>query len=253
MRFFSTTNYDDFKFMYGNRPVRKGTLAKVIRSIEQEGQLNEIEVNPTKEQGKWVIVDCQHRFTACRQLGIPVEVKVHKKDFTLRDLITTNTVRKNWSLSDVIKSYAELGLPHYVKLHDVYTDLHQRHNVSAMVVAKLAQGTLSESSAAKSKSNIWSASWEWVTNEDEVRAAIEDCARFKAVHPNCMTDIFVMCMHRLVIKEEKFNTSRLLNQAIKYPEKFILSNRKHDTLRMIEELYNWRKVQQNRLYIDLNL
>ena len=253
MRFFTTTNYEDFAFMPGNRTVSPLIVKKLSASIADEGQLNEIEVNPTKVNGKWVIIDGQHHFTVCKQLGIPVEVKVNKKDFSLRDLVTMNTVRKNWAIADVVASYASLGYPHYVRLNEVYLELKKKHGVSLLVLARLAHGTLAQSTSKHSKANLWDGSWEWKTDEATVRSVIEKCAKFKELRPNCLTDTFVICVFRLMKHDPQFKVKRLLSQAYKYPEKFIPASRKQDMMRMIEELYNWRKNSINRHYIDINL
>ena len=53
--------------------------------------------------------------------------------------------------------------------------------------------------------------------------------------------------------DPNFDPDRLLRQAKTFPWKFIRASRKIDMLRMIDELYNFRKKDNNRHRIDINL
>lgn len=101
---YSTTDYDKFKSIVGNRPVvQKGAHYKeVFASIEEEGQICPAIVNDRNE-----IIDGQHRLAICKQLGIPfVYVIGEGRGFT--DIAQANAGRK-WSIESFVYGYASNG------------------------------------------------------------------------------------------------------------------------------------------------
>lgn len=101
---YSTTNYDRFKTIVGNRPVvEKGAHYKeVLNSIKAEGQIVPAVVNDRNE-----IVDGQHRLAICRQLGIPF-VYVVGDGRGFEDIAQANAGRK-WSIDAFVYGYATNG------------------------------------------------------------------------------------------------------------------------------------------------
>ena len=56
MRFFETTDYDDFAFIDGNRPIVDSNVKRFVQIIKDGELHDEIQVNPTKVKGKWVLL-----------------------------------------------------------------------------------------------------------------------------------------------------------------------------------------------------
>ena len=56
-----------FKKIKGNRIVNKSNLNAIITSMEQQQLVSPIMINE-----KFEIIDGQHRFEACKELGLPV-------------------------------------------------------------------------------------------------------------------------------------------------------------------------------------
>lgn len=253
-RFFTTTKYDDFVLILGNRPINEPHVRKLMKDYEQDGEfIDEIHVNPTKVNGKWAVVDGQHRFTACRRMGVPVNVIIKRKDVELDEIQRINKLRKNWNLEDLIRSYAALGNEDYQRLLAVWEDLNAEYGIAPITVAYIAQGNLTNTQRKDSKNNVKEGNWKFVVPETEVRRVIRECAKFREVDDRCMTAIFITCIHRLLDTDPLFSVDRLLRQAQTFPWKFIRASRKVDMLRMIDELYNFRKKEDNRHRIDINL
>ena len=58
MRFFETTNYDDFVLIAGNREISQANVNRFKRIIQEDGDVyDDVQVNPTKVNGKWAIVE----------------------------------------------------------------------------------------------------------------------------------------------------------------------------------------------------
>ena len=135
MRFFETKNYDDFVMMKGNRDIDEPNVKRFMKII-QEGKLyDEVQVNPTKVNGKWVIVDGQHKFTALKRLGKAVPVIVKRTNVPLNGVVDINTQRKYWTDVDRVRSYSELGNEKYTRLYNIFLELNKIHSVTINTVA----------------------------------------------------------------------------------------------------------------------
>ena len=99
VRVHSTRDYSMFKFMGGNRDVTHSE--KIRSSIEKYGLMYQ----PVLVNEKWEIIDGQGRFTACKELGIPV-LYIIQPGLTIEHCRALNIQQTNWDLKDYIASYA---------------------------------------------------------------------------------------------------------------------------------------------------
>lgn len=72
-----TKNYDQFKVFDFNRAINKGLVNKLMESINEIGYMPGKPVIVDKDMA---IIDGQHRFTACVNLGIEVEYVITDVD-----------------------------------------------------------------------------------------------------------------------------------------------------------------------------
>lgn len=94
-----TKNYKQFKFVEGNRDIDH--VNKIIKSIQIVGLF----VQPILVNQRMEIIDGQHRFSACKELELPIYYIV-QDDVGLEEVKALNMASKNWSTKDFIKSYA---------------------------------------------------------------------------------------------------------------------------------------------------
>jgi len=73
--------------------------------------------NPIIVNDKFEIIDWQHRFEALRLLSKPIYYIVQPW-LNMGDVQLLNSVAKNWTYEDYLKSYVSVGLPEYIKLHN---------------------------------------------------------------------------------------------------------------------------------------
>jgi hypothetical protein len=104
MEIYTTTNYEIFGRIAGNRGINDRIVKKLMTSIEKHGLVNPITVNENCE-----ILDGQHRLEACKNLGIPVKYMVTEDHYDHRVVQSINSAQHSWTLLDTIKSYAETG------------------------------------------------------------------------------------------------------------------------------------------------
>jgi len=252
MRFFETKDYDSFAFMEGNRPIVRSNVNR-FKEIIKNGELHdEIQVNPHRVNGKWVIVDGQHRFLAHKELGVAVPVLMKRKNVPLTGIIQINTTRKNWSSLDRVRSFAKLGNENYKRLLAMYNELNEKHPVSVALVSKLCRGSLGTSIKSGERSNINDGSWEFVKKEEDVRRVFNECLKFTKQHPDIMSDTFVHCIQVLMENQPGFKINRMLESSTTYSHRFIRAARKQDMLRMLEDVYNFNRDRKNRLFFDIN-
>ena len=96
----STKNYEWFRLIDGNRDVRHAS--KIKKSIEAVGLL----VCPILVNEKMEIIDGQGRFTACKELNLPVYY-VQQKGIGIEEVRKMNSVSSNWTTGDYVHSYTE--------------------------------------------------------------------------------------------------------------------------------------------------
>lgn len=97
-QYYKTTDYSKFKFLRGNRDINKKNLQDVIRSMSKNFYIEPIKVNENME-----IIDGQHRFTACKTLGLPVYYII-ENGLGIKDVKNLNTIGKQWGNSDFLSS-----------------------------------------------------------------------------------------------------------------------------------------------------
>lgn len=109
---YSTTDYNLFKSLKGNRVVNKLHIRRLRESFKSNYLLSPIIVNEHYE-----IIDGQHRFEAAKELGLPVNYIVCG-GYSLREVQVLNTNMKNWKSEDYLNAYCDLGYPEYLKFRN---------------------------------------------------------------------------------------------------------------------------------------
>lgn len=104
-----TKDYEQFKLIDENRNLNRNHINKIKDSITEFGYVasNPILVNHNNE-----IIDGQHRFVACKEMGLPVYYIV-EDGLPSKALLSLNTTQKSWSLEDYINYWATKGYSSY--------------------------------------------------------------------------------------------------------------------------------------------
>jgi len=107
---YKTNDYAIFKLLVGNRELFKPSYRKIIESMKEEQLVIPILVNENFE-----IIDGQHRFTACKELGLPVYFYI-VSGYKLDEVKRANTASSNWSNSDYLDMYIKNDVEIYKKI-----------------------------------------------------------------------------------------------------------------------------------------
>ena len=133
-----TSKYELFGFINGNREINPANLEKIKESLKTKQILESaiiVGYSPNDPEGKiFKIIEGQHRFTACMQLGIPFSFIIRKdfdiNDYTksIADIQLLNTASKEWDVTNFMGSRATLGEEPYVRYKKIYDKYKSRND-----------------------------------------------------------------------------------------------------------------------------
>ena len=108
-----TENYDMFKKIGGNRKINKANYAKIVKSMKEEQLIIPIVVNE-----KYEIIDGQHRFTACEDLGKPVYFYM-VRGYGLEQVKRANIASSNWKKENYLDMFVAEGNEVYKEFEEI--------------------------------------------------------------------------------------------------------------------------------------
>jgi hypothetical protein len=108
-----TYEYSSFKLMDANRKINSRNYAKLVASMDEEQLIIPIIVNEKME-----IIDGQHRFTAEKELGLPVYYII-QKGYGIDQVKRANMVGTNWTKEDFLESHVQDGSAGYAAFKDL--------------------------------------------------------------------------------------------------------------------------------------
>lgn len=109
---FSTLDYDKFKFLDYNRRIRKAkNLEKSIRELDLT------ECVPIVVNEDFYIIDGQHRFAICKELGYPIYYVIFSGDAE-RAMVSLNITANVWRQEEWLEYYCGKKNPTYLSLRE---------------------------------------------------------------------------------------------------------------------------------------
>lgn len=114
----STTTYDMFKIIKGNRNIYPSHVADLTLSITQENLLAQ---NPILVNEKMEIIDGQHRLEVAKNNKLEIFYLVIPGT-SIDQVIMLNAHKKSWNAKDYIDSYVSRGKEDYIWLKNFMDD-----------------------------------------------------------------------------------------------------------------------------------
>lgn len=108
-----TENYDMFKKIGGNRKINKANYAKIVKSMKEEQLIIPIVVNERYE-----IIDGQHRYTACKDLGKPIYFYM-VRGYGLEQVKRANIASSNWKKENYLDMFVAEGNETYKEFEEI--------------------------------------------------------------------------------------------------------------------------------------
>ena len=122
-----TTDYSLFKRLRGNRDINKANYKKIKQSMAEKQLQIPIIVNENYE-----IIDGQHRFASCQELGLPVYYIV-VEGYTVDDIKRANVSSKAWKKEDYLNLYKEEGNNSYI----AFNSLLKKYNITLDMLLRI--------------------------------------------------------------------------------------------------------------------
>lgn len=120
---YDTYNYDIFDFAKSNRGICRNVVEKIKKSIKDGKFIGTIVV--AELDGKFIIIDGQHRFVALKELGLPIRFMIQKgltREEIDRIPRMMNLAQHVWKTMEFIISQANIGNESYVNLLKIFDE-----------------------------------------------------------------------------------------------------------------------------------
>lgn len=239
----STTNYDMFNHVDGNRIVNKLHVRRLRESFKTKYLLSPIIVN-----SRFQIIDGQHRFNAAKELGLPINYIICP-DYKLKEVQLLNTNSKNWKREDYLNAFCDLGYEQYIVFRK-FKKLYPEHGIdNCMSLLSNRAGTIAniQSKEFITETNKQGKIVNRVFEEGEFKIEDYDNAcnmadkirMIKPYYANYSRRVFVLAMIGM-FKNKEYNHERFVAKLKSCP--IPLENRINVTQQklLIEEIYNYR-------------
>ena len=96
-----TSDYEQFEFVDGNRPINKTNLKRLESQVKISGY-----IDPITCCQEMYILDGQHRFEVAKKIGYAIQYKIVRVDghkHRLQLIQRLNTAGKTWSPADILR------------------------------------------------------------------------------------------------------------------------------------------------------
>ena len=222
----TTSNYSLFTSLEGNRNVNKLHVKRLKESMQKKYLFTVIIVNEKME-----IIDGQHRFTACKELELPIRYIV-VNGYGLSEVQMLNVNSKNWNADDYLIGYCDLGIEDYL----IYRDFKSKYGFGHNECQLLLSGKYNNSKIRKS---------DFTTGDFKIRdlqKAIQYAKyilQIKPYYDGWKRRTFVYSIVRL-LSNENFDIDYFLNKLKSQPNSLSDCTTVSQYILLIEDIYNYR-------------
>lgn len=248
-RIYTSTNYDEFKYIHGNRDIKSFKIQNIKIDFEKRGHISPIVVNQQKK-----IIDGQHRFECCKILGLPVRYIYHFcNDKDLLDTVSgMNTVHTSWNNLDWANRYVVGGdnkddYKRYLEIHNL--------GVAHSLILEFAYFLNSKHSEEEYK-NIYH--YFKLGKFDYPQIAYEKTKSFVKIFEEYLPSdlwkkvMFIRVLLKLRNKSDvNFDIHVFAEKFKRFPQKWTPANTRDEFLKSIINVYNYRAKQSDKIKVFL--
>lgn len=230
-----TMDYDKFSFLEANRDQSRGHIEVLKAAFEEIGNLTKVQ--PILVNDKLQIVDGQHRFTACKELGQPIYYTM-VEGLGVNEARSMNLLHRTWRVDDFAKSYAMSGDKNYQRYINLKEDYGFRHSV----ILAFIQNTPEKAGVFKEFRE-----GDFVIQDEE--AAVERLEYLsQAVELSPIVSYRPLSLALLrAMQSDNFDPARMLDKLKKYGHKLERIENVESNLRQLEDLYNHNVAVSSRV------
>jgi len=135
---YETTDYDQFSFLLENRTIDKNHVQKFVKEFRTIGQQI-----PAKVNDKFIILEGQHRFIACKTLKIPFKFFIENIKYNrIKQLDNLISIQKgkDWAVKDHLASQVKRKNPNYLEFNSLVNRFSQFSISSLLYICKIDSG-----------------------------------------------------------------------------------------------------------------
>jgi len=241
VKVYQTLDYERFNKIAGNRAVNKHKVDRIIKAIQID-KINVLKYAPIIVDSDYNIIDGQHRLAVSRKLKREVYYVIMHK-ISVRDVARINSNTQNWSAGDFLECYAKLKVKSYIELKEFLAKYpFMRLGIAASL---LQRGTLKSGGGVSSRNSFQD-------GEFEVRflkVAEATAEHAKRILPYCedMRRDLVRALNML-LRSEVYTQEKMFQKLKMYNLKVEVKSSYKDYLSHLEDLYNFRNSQRERIY-----
>lgn len=231
-----TSDYDQFSFIESNRDQSRGHVEALKRAYEEMG--NFTKVQPILVNDRYQIIDGQHRFTACKELGLPIFFTV-VAGLGVKEARNMNLLHRSWRVDDFAHSYATDGDPNYIK----YIQLKEDYGFSHSILMAYITGHADRSGTLKDfrEGNLV------VEDEAGVRSRLDKLAGVGEYTNLVNNREFGYAMLK-AMNVEDYDQKRMVKKVRLHGDAVLKRlGAVDDNLRQLEEVYNYGMRGDNRV------
>lgn len=229
-----TTNYDQFQFLNTNRDQARGHVESLKRAFEEMGNLTRVQ--PILVNDRFQIIDGQHRYTACKELGEPIYYTM-VPGLGVNEARKMNILHRGWKIDDYAKSYASAGDSNYQKYLDIKEDFGFNHSITLTYI----EGVDNRGSFKTFREGEFS-----IEDEAGARDRLSKLADVGMFAPMVNDRYFARAFLR-ILTIEGYDHKRILKKLQLHENLLRRYASLQDYLRMLEEIYNHQISEANRL------
>lgn len=229
-----TMDYAKFKFSNLNRFVDKTHVNNLKNSMKKGYILDPINCGPD-----FVIQDGQHRYTAAKELGLPIRYYIGGKLKPIQ-IAEMNSITKKWSNDDYAKTYAHQGNENY----KVYRAFRTKYpDISHAITLILLTNDITRKKGNEQNFKLGTFV---VQNETKALKMAEKLMEIKKYTDVYSRVGFILAL--LYINDLKgFDMDRLVRKLKHKGTTLRDFAQRDDFIRELERMYNWKEGDDNKM------
>lgn len=220
------------KLRIDNRNIVRKHVEELKKSISENGYMDfkPIIINKNNE-----IIDGQHRYVACSELGIePPTLTINDNSTQL--MVSLNKTQKSWGINDFIKFHAENGSKPYIMLKDFIAKTGFAPTPALLLLID-EKRLLKFDDIKEGRLNIQLTERQFEEAVEMAREINKIAKLMKLVKGNkILTEAYIS-----LLKVENFNKDYFFDKILRYRDELHLCGSLKGYLQMFVEIYNYNK------------
>jgi disulfide oxidoreductase YuzD len=236
-RVYSTTNYNQFKYLKGNRAITELHVRRLVEAIKEK----DLQV-PIIVDEKMNVVEGQHRLEAYKIVGRPI-LYIVKDNVTLDDVRKLNSVARKWTLTEYLMSHVKLGKQDYEILewfHRTY-----KFGLTECIAMLNGKGYCAAKELIEFKGGGFTSK-----NLEQAKIWARNITKVGEYFQYYKKRSFVLAMI-VLMQHSKFSWRTFEKRLINYSAKLNNQGSRNDFIVNLERLYNHNTSADKRIRLEL--